>query len=30
MIAKPTSGNYEPSSFLCRFVIKTECQNESD
>ena len=30
MIAKPTTGNYGPSSFLSRAVIKTECQTESD
>ena len=30
MIAKPTTGNYEPSNFLSRAVIKTECQIESD
>ena len=26
MIAKPTTGNYGPSSFLSRAVIKTKCQ----
>ena len=30
MIAKSTTGNYGPSSFLSRAVIKTECQTESD
>ena len=30
MIAKPTIGNYRPSSFLSRAVIKTKCQTESD
>ena len=30
MIAKPTTGNYEPSSFLSKAVIKTKCQTESD
>ena len=30
MIAKPTTGNYGPSSFLSRTVIKTECQTKSD
>ena len=30
MIAKPTTGNYEPSSFLSRAIIKIECQTESD
>ena len=30
MIAKPTTSNYEPSSFLSRAIIKTECQIESD
>ena len=30
MIAKPTVGNYGPSSFLSRAVIKTKCQTESD
>ncbi|KAK9984358.1 hypothetical protein SO802_033883 [Lithocarpus litseifolius] len=30
MIAKPTNGNYGPSSFLSRAVIKTECQIEND
>ena len=30
MIAKPTIGNYRPSSFLSRVVIKTKCQTESD
>ena len=30
MIATPTTGNYEPSSFLSRTVIKTKCQTESD
>ena len=30
MIAKPTTGNYGPSSFLSRVVIKTRCQIESD
>ena len=30
MIAKPTIGNYRPSSFLSRAVIKTKCQIESD
>ena len=27
---RPTIGNYGPSSFLSRTVIKTECQTESD
>ena len=30
MIARPTAGNYGPSSFLSRTVIKTKCQTESD
>ena len=30
MIAKHTTSNYGPSSFLSRFVIKTECQTKSD
>ena len=30
MIAKPTTGNYGPSSFLSMTVIKIECQIESD
>ena len=30
MIANPTIGNYGPSSFLNRVVIKTECQTKSD
>ena len=30
MIAKPTTGNYVPSSFLSRAIIKIECQTESD
>ena len=30
MIAKPTTDNYRPSSFLSRAVIKTKCQTESD
>ena len=30
MIAKPTTGNYGPSSFLSTTVIKTECQTKSD
>ena len=30
MIATPTTGNYGPSSFLSRAIIKTECQTESD
>ena len=30
MIAKPNTGNYGPSSFLSRAIIKTECQTESD
>ncbi|KAL0001380.1 hypothetical protein SO802_015161 [Lithocarpus litseifolius] len=30
MIAKPTSSNYGPSSFLSKTVIKTECQTEGD
>ena len=30
MIAKPTTSNYGPSSFLSRVVIKTECQTEID
>lgn len=30
MIARPTAGNYGPSNFLSRTVIKTECQTESD
>ena len=25
MIAKPTSGNYGPSSFLSKTIIETEC-----
>ena len=30
MIAKPTTSNYGPSSFLSRAIIKTKCQTESD
>ena len=30
MIAKPTTSNYGPGSFLSRVVIKTECQIERD
>ena len=30
MIARPTTGNYGPSSFLSQTVIKTKCQTESD
>ena len=30
MITKPTTGNYGPSSFLSKAVIKTKCQTESD
>ncbi|KAK9991483.1 hypothetical protein SO802_026468 [Lithocarpus litseifolius] len=30
MIAKPTAGNYGPSNFLSKTVIKSECQTESD
>ena len=30
MIAKPSTGNYGPSSFLSRIVIKTDCQTESN
>ena len=30
MITRPTAGNYGPSSFLNRTVIKTKCQIESD
>ena len=30
MIAKPTTGNYGPSSFFSRTVIKIECQIEND
>ena len=30
MIAKPITSNYGPSSFLCKIVIKIECQIESD
>ena len=30
MIVRPTTGNYEPNSFLSRTIIKTECQTESD
>ena len=30
MIAKPTTGNYEPSSFLSKAIIKIECQTKSD
>ena len=30
MMLRPTIGNYGPSSFLSRTVIKTECQTESD
>jgi len=30
MIAKPTTNNYELSSFLSRVVIKSECQTKSD
>ena len=29
MIAKPTTGNYRPSSFLSRAIIKTKCQTKS-
>ena len=25
MIVRPTTGNYEPNSFLSRTIIKTEC-----
>ena len=30
MIVRPTTGNYGPSSFLSRTVIKTECQTKSN
>ena len=30
MIAKLTTSNYGPSSFLSRAIIKTKCQTESD
>ena len=30
MIAKPTTSNYRPRSFLSRAVIKTKCQTKSD
>ena len=30
MITRPIAGNYGPSSFLNRTVIKTKCQIESD
>ena len=30
IISKPTTGNYRPSSFLSKAVIKTKCQTESD
>ena len=30
MIAKPTTSNYGPSSFLSRAIIKTKCQTGSD
>ena len=30
MIARPTTSNCGPSSFLSRAVIKTKCQTESD
>ena len=30
MIARPTTSNCGPSSFLSRIVTKTECQTESD
>ena len=30
MIAKPTTSNYGPSSFLSKVLIKTKCQTESD
>ena len=30
MIAKPTTSNYGPGIFLCRAIIKTECQIEND
>ena len=30
MIARPKVGNYGPSIFLSRTIIKTECQIESD
>ena len=30
MIAKPTTGNYGPVSFLSRDIIKTKCQTQSD
>ena len=30
MIAKPTTNNYGPNSFLSGAVIKTECQTKSD
>ena len=30
MIARPATGNYGPSSFLSRTIIKNECQTKSD
>ena len=30
MITKPTIGNYSPSNFLSRDIIKIECQTKSD
>ena len=30
MIAKPRTGNYRPSNFLSRAVIKTKCQTENN
>ena len=30
MIAKPTTGNYGPGSFLSKDAIKTKCQTEND
>ena len=30
MIAKPKTGNYRPSSFLRRAIIKTKSQTKSD
>jgi len=30
MITRPIVGNYSPSIFLSRTVIKTECQTKSD
>ena len=30
MIARPTTSNYGPRSFLSRAVIKTKCQTKSD